>query len=275
MFMIGSTAMGIINNMNRIQRRLNKCSLMLATGQRINSAADDPAGFAISERMRAQIRGLSQAQRNAQDGISLIQTAEGGMNEIHSMLQRMREISVQASNGTYTDDDRQKLNYEFNELKEALGQIAKGSNFNTIPLLDGSKESKGIKLQVGANAGQTVEVKIGSCSPESLGILDVEIGTREDSQKAISKMENAISKVSLNRSSIGAMQNRLEHTINYLENAEYNLTAAESRIRDADMAKTIMEYTKNQIQLQVAQAILAQSMQMERDQIRMLLESLG
>lgn len=274
MFIFKSTSMGIINHMNRVQNRLNTLSLRLSTGQRINCAADDPAGLAISERMRAQIRGLSQAQRNVQDGISLIQTAEGGINEIHDILQRMRELAVQASNGTYTDQDRQKLNDEFTQLKKAIGQTVDYSEYNTIPLLDGSKESEGIKIQAGPNVGQTVEINIGNCSLDSLGLFDVEIVSQEAAQQAIAKVEHAIDKASSHRSNLGAMQNRLEHTLNYLENAEYNLTAAESRIRDADMAQTIMEYTKNQILLQVAQAMMAQTMRMERERIMMLLKSL-
>jgi flagellin len=272
MFINFVSELRIINNMKHIQRRQDVLSYRLTTGQRINSAADDPAGLAISEKMRAQIRGIRQAQRNALDGISLIQTAEGAMNEIHSILQRMRELSVQAANGTNTDEDRARLNEEFQQLKEAISQFAQDTEFNTQPLLDGSKEKNGIILQVGSNMGNTMEVNIGNM--DDIGIEKLDISTQKGAQKAIKALDDSIKEVSSERSKLGAIQNRLEHTINNLENYEENLTAAESRIRDTDMAKTMIEYTKNQILLMVSQAILAQTMMMKRRQIMMLLLSL-
>lgn len=272
MFMNFVTELRIINNMNHIQRNQDVLALRLATGQRINSAADDPAGLSISEKMRSQIRGLRQAQRNALDGISLIQTAEGAMNEIHSILQRMRELSVQAANGTNTDEDRAHLNDEFQQLKEAISQFARDTEFNTQPLLDGSKKDNGINLQIGPNAGDSIKVNIGDMTDLGLDALD--ISTQEGAEEALKALDDSIKKVSSERSKLGAIQNRLEHTINHLANYEENLTAAESRIRDADMAQTIMEYTKNQLLLMVSQAILAQSMRMKRERIMMLLSSL-
>ncbi|NLK97962.1 MAG: flagellin [Epulopiscium sp.] len=272
MFMNFVTELRIINNMNHIQRNQDVLALRLATGQRINSAADDPAGLSISEKMRSQIRGLRQAQRNALDGISLIQTAEGAMNEIHSILQRMRELSVQAANGTNTDEDRAHLNDEFQQLKEAISQFARDTEFNTQPLLDGSKKDNGINLQIGPNAGDSIKVNIGDMTDLGLDALD--ISTQEGAEEALKALDDSIKKVSSERSKLGAIQNRLEHTINHLANYEENLTAAESRIRDADMAQTIMEYTKNQLLLMVSQAILAQSMRMQRERIMMLLSSL-
>lgn len=266
----------IINNMNSFQKRQNVLSYRLSTGQRINSAADDPAGLAISEKMRAQIRGLRQAQRNVLDGISLIQTAEGVMNEIHSVLQRMRELSVQAANGTNSDEDHAKLNQEFQQLKEAISQFSRDTQFNTQPLLDGSKKDigNGIILQVGPNAGNTVEIIIGDMSAVGIGTADLDISTTDGANEAMETLKNSIDQVSSQRSHLGAMQNRLEHTLNNLETYEENLSAAESRIRDADMAETMMEYAKNQILLMVSQAILAQSMKMKRENILMLLSSL-
>jgi len=257
-----------------MQRQQSRLAYQLATGQRINSAADDAAGLAISEKMRAQIRGLRQAQRNALDGISLIQTAEGAMNEIHSILQRMREISIQAANGTYTDSDRRNLNEEFQQLKEAVTGIARSSEFNTQSLLDGSKDNKGIRLQIGPNAGDSIEFTINDMTAKGIGIGNLDISTAEGAQEAIDKLKDSIEYVSAERSKLGAIQNRLEHTISNLENYEENLTAAESRIRDADMAKTIMEYIKNQILLMTSQAILAQSMRTKRMQVYLLLSSL-
>ncbi|MBM7687145.1 flagellin [Defluviitalea raffinosedens] len=258
--------------MKSLQRNQDVLALRLATGQRINSAADDPAGLAISERMRAQIRGLRMAQRNAMDGISLIQTAEGAMNEIHSILQRMRELSVQAANGTNTDQDRAYLNEEFQQLKQAVYQFARSTEFNSQPLLDGSKKDKGIHLQIGPNAGDSLIVTIGDMTDLGLDALD--ISTQEGAEKAMKALDDSINQVSRERSKLGAIQNRLEHTINYLSTYEENLTAAESRIRDADMAQTIMEYTKNQMLLMVSQVILAQSLRMKRENIMMLLSSL-
>ncbi|HHW68636.1 MAG TPA: flagellin [Epulopiscium sp.] len=272
MFISFATESKIINHMKNLQRNQDVLALRLATGQRINSAADDPAGLAISERMRAQIRGLRMAQRNAMDGISLIQTAEGAMNEIHSILQRMRELSVQAANGTNTDQDRAYLNEEFQQLKQAVYQFARSTEFNSQPLLDGSKKDKGIHLQIGPNAGDSLIVTIGDMTDLGLDALD--ISTQEGAEKAMKALDDSINQVSRERSKLGAIQNRLEHTINYLSTYEENLTAAESRIRDADMAQTIMEYTKNQMLLMVSQVILAQSLRMKRENIMMLLSSL-
>ncbi|NLK22254.1 MAG: flagellin [Epulopiscium sp.] len=262
----------IINHLNTLGRQQEVLSYRLATGQRINSAADDPAGFAISEKMRAQIRGVRQAQRNTLDGISLIQTAEGAMNEVHSILQRMRELAVQSANGTNTDKDRGYLDEEFQQLKEAIYQIAKDTEFNTQPLLDGSKKDKGITLQVGPNAGNTMEFTIGDMT--DIGIKDLRIDNEEDAKMAIGALDSSVDRVSSERARLGAMQNRLGHTLNNLANYEENLTAAESRIRDADMAETMMEYVKNQIAMMVAQAVLAQSMRMKRQNLLILLSSL-
>lgn len=262
----------MINNMNNLYLRQSKLSLQLSTGQRINRAADDPVGLAISERMRSQIRGLQQAQRNAQDGISMIQTAEGGMNEVHSILQRMNELSVQAANGTYTDEDREKLNEEFQQLKEAIDQIASDTEFNSKTLMDGSNETNGIHLQVGPNSGNSIEVKIGDLSAGALDIDGLDISTQDGAKEAVEKIKGAVQTTSRERGRLGAMQNRLEHTISNLSNYEENLIAAESRIRDVDMAKAIVEFTKNQILIQATQAIMAQAMQMEKSRIKQLLD---
>lgn len=274
MFINNVLEIRIINQLNHIQKQQSILAYRLATGQRINSAADDAAGLAISEKMRAQIRGLRQAQRNAADGISLIQTAEGAMNEIHAILQRMREISVQAANGTYTDSDRRNLNEEFQQLKEAITGIATSTEFNTQSLLDGSKSHKGIRLQIGPNAGNSMEVTINDMRASGIGIENLDISTQEGAQEAIETLTKSIDYVSGERSKLGAIQNRLEHTIRHLENYEENLTAAESRIRDADMAATIMEYIKYQILSMTAQAILAQSMYLKRQQLLLLLSSI-
>lgn len=239
------------NNLARAMERL-------ASGQRINRAADDPAGLAISERMRAQIRGLQQAQRNAQDGISLLQVAEGALGESHAILQRMRELAVQAANGTLSDEDRQYIQAEIDQLIDELTRIGNTTQFNTMPLLDGSFTGK--RIQVGANAGQYIEVSLGDMRAAALGVgPGLSVLSAADADKAIGTIDEAIRSVSSQRSSIGALQNRLEHTINNLATTAINLQAAESRIRDIDMAAAIMEVVKYQILTQVSIAVMAQA----------------
>lgn len=275
MFLYKGISLRMVHNMNHLYQRLGVLGERLSTGQRINRAADDPAGLAISEKMRAQIRGIRQAQRNAQDGISLMQVAEGAMNEIHAMLQRMREISIQASNGTYQNEDRALLDLEFQQLKEGIESISRQTQFNTKCLLDGGRDGNAleINLQVGANSGDMMKISINSMTLESLGLENASIDTLENAQSSIALLDQSIGKVSQSRSSLGAMHNRLEHTIRYLENYEENLTAAESRIRDVDMAQTMMEYIKTQITLEVAQAVFAHTLKMEQRRVRMLLEA--
>jgi len=329
----------------------------LSSGFRINRAGDDAAGLAISEKMRGQIRGLNQAERNAQDAISLIQTAEGALNETHSILQRMRELAVQAASDTNTNDDRAELQKEIEQLKEEITRIAGNTEFNTMKLLDGSfgiqldtssattldtsvsglasmsdinvsgakanttytitedadtitltdedgnaqtiskagfqaggtlnfsalgisiktdenyqvsetnfngKEIKtldtqGAKFQIGANKGQTVGLTLGDMSAEGLEVDLINLETQANAESAIDTIDKAITTVSSQRAMLGAMQNRLEHTINNLGTTAENLTASESRIRDVDMAKEMMEFTKNSILQQAATAMLAQA----------------
>ncbi|MDW0110813.1 flagellin N-terminal helical domain-containing protein [Sporosarcina aquimarina] len=217
----------------------------LSSGMKINKAGDDAAGLAISEKMRGQIRGLDMAQKNAQDGISLIQTAEGALNETHDILQRMRELAVQSSNDTNTTTDRGELQKEFNQLAKEVTRIAKNTEFNSQKLLDGSTTptTNGFTFQVGANTGQNINLKIGNMDATALLIgtgtdetstVGVAINTQTDANTAISTIETAIGTVSAERSKLGAVQNRLEHTINNLGTSSENLTQAESRIRDVD-----------------------------------------
>jgi flagellin len=251
----------------------------LSSGLRINRAGDDAAGLAISEKMRAQIRGLEMASKNAQDGVSLIQTAEGALNETHSILQRMRELAVQAANDTNDDSDRAQLQEEVDALVNEIHRIATTTEFNGMTLLDGSlSDTSGsdgsdnrVTFHIGANAGQNLKLEIGDMGVGStalnLGTVDengvvtatVNIKTQTGADAAITTIQNAIDTVSTQRSKLGAAQNRLEHTIANLGTASENLTAAESRIRDVDMAKEIMEFTKTSILTQAAQAMLAQA----------------
>lgn len=230
----------------------------LASGLRINRAADDPAGLAISERMRAQIRGLQQARRNAQDGISLLQTAEGALNESHAILHRMRELVVQAASDTYTDADRVHIQNELEQLSAALTHIGATTQFNTMPLLDGSFIGK--KIHIGANRGQNVEVNIGDMRADALGVgAGLRVHTQAEADGAIGAIDDAIRAVSSQRASLGAMQNRLEHTINNLATTAENLQAAESRIRDVDIAEAMMQFVRHQILTQVSIAVMAQA----------------
>jgi len=258
-----------INNFNT-QKALEK----LSSGYRINRAGDDAAGLAISEKMRGQINGLNQAIRNAQDGISLIQTAEGALNETHAILQRMRELVVQAANDTNTDIDRQNIQKEIDQLKKEIDRIATTTQFNTRTLLDGSLSTTGVTFQIGANAAQNMTLTIGKMDTTTLGVDGLDVSTSGLSSASIAAwlttIDTAINKVSQQRADLGAVQNRLEHTINNLGVAAENLTAAESRIRDVDMAKEMMEFTKNNILQQAATAMLAQANQQPQTVLQLL-----
>ena len=244
----------------------------LSSGLRINRAGDDAAGLAISEKMRGQIRGLEMANKNAQDGISLIQTAEGALNETHSILQRMRELAVQSANDTNSNTDRTELQKEVSALQTEISRIATTTEFNTKKLLNGSLVAATLNFQIGANQNQNLKVNILSMNATGLGIqaANVSVGTLAAASKSISVIDAAISKVSSQRSSLGAIQNRLEHTINNLGTSSENLTAAESRIRDVDMAKEMMEFTKNNILTQAAQSMLAQANQQPQGVLQLL-----
>ncbi|MBU5591100.1 flagellin [Clostridium sp. MSJ-4] len=244
----------------------------LSSGLRINRAGDDAAGLSISEKMRAQIRGLNQASRNAQDGISLIQTAEGALNETHSILQRMRELSVQAANDTNVTVDRDAIKEEIDSLNTEIGRIAKTTQFNEKNLLNGSLKATGAKLQIGANSSSalTLEIKMDSMAVSALGVSGLAVSSNAKATSAISLVNSAIKKVSTQRSKLGAYQNRLEHTIANLDNASENLQAAESRVRDVDMAKEMMSFSKNNILQQAAQAMLAQANQQPQGVLQLL-----
>lgn len=242
----------------------------LSSGFRINRAGDDAAGLAISEKMRAQINGLEMASKNAEDGISLIQTAEGGLNETHAILQRMRELSVQAANGTNQDEDLDSIQAEIDALAEEIDRIADSTKFNGISLLNGDIESTGVTFQIGSGSKdfESVTLTISAMKASDLGVDSLDVKT--DAKAAIDSLDTAIADVSSARANLGAMQNRLEHTINNLGVTSENLTAAESRIRDVDMAKEMMSYTKNNILTQAAQAMLAQANQQPQGVLQLL-----
>jgi flagellin len=252
--------------------QLSKSIEKLSSGLRINRAGDDAAGLAVSEKLRAQVRGLNQAMRNAQDGISLIQTAEGALNETHSILQRMRELAVQAANdATLSSDDKSAIDKEMDELVAEIDKIASRTEFNGTKLLDGTFTSK--TLQVGANASQTLTVSISSAAASALGsatssLNDVDVTT--DATAAITIIDAAIVDVNNIRADLGAKQNRLEHTIANLGVAAENLAASESRIRDVDMAAEMVFFTRSQILQQAGTAILAQANQTPQSVLALL-----
>lgn len=236
-----------------------KSAEKLSSGYKINRAADDAAGLTISEKMRTQIRGLNKASNNAQDGISLIQTAEGALNEAHSILQRMNELATQAANDTNTSADRDAIQAEISALVSEVDRIASTTQFNTKNLLDGN--FSGQNLQVGALKGQKITVSIASVGAVGLGINGLAVSTFDEAGKAMSSIQNAISLVSKQRSALGAIQNRLEHTVANLDNVSENTQASESRIRDTDMAAEMVQYSKNNILAQAGQSMLAQANQ--------------
>lgn len=249
----------------------------LSSGMRINRAADDPAGLAISEKMRAQIRGLEMAEKNALDTISLIQTAEGALHESQNIVQRIRELAVRAANDTLTLEERQAIQMEINELLDELDAIAGRTQFNTEPLLDGNFSNK--NFQIGANSGQNISISIEAMDSVALGLSSLRadpdgstggVLTQQGANDAIELLDKANKKISTQRAKLGAKQNRLEHTINNLAVTRENLTAAESRIRDADIAKEMMNYTKYYILTQAAQAILAQANQIHQGLLQLL-----
>lgn len=253
-------------NNNSVSKNLEK----LSSGYRINRAGDDAAGLAISEKMRAQITGLEVAQKNANDGISLVQTAEGALTEVHSMLNRMVELADQAANGTYAQEDRNNLQAEITALTSEINRIADSTNFNGTKLLDGSMTS--MQLQIGDTSDNFNQLTfaISSMNTTGLGLTAINISTQTGAAAAVATLKTAISSVSTQRGSLGAIQNRLEHTINNLGATAENMTAAESRIRDVDMADEMMAYTKNNILVQAAQSMLAQANQQPQGVLQLL-----
>ncbi|WP_139904164.1 flagellin Hag [Clostridium thermarum] len=299
-------AMNAHRNMSANNVSSGKAMEKLSSGLRINRAGDDAAGLAISEKMRGQIRGLNQASRNSQDAISMIQTAEGALNETHSILQRMRELAVQAGNDTNESTDREEIQKEINQLTSEINRIANTTEFNNQKLLNATAGSttsasgtnpakSSFTMQVGANENQTMTLEFVDMSSEALGIAStsgttgftstntvtdgtnntvnakaLDVSSASSAGNAISVIQTAINKVSAERSKLGAYQNRLEHTINNLSTASENMTAAESRIRDVDMAKEMMNFSKNNILSQAAQAMLAQANQQPQGVLQLL-----
>jgi flagellin len=238
-----------------------KSTEKLSSGYKINRAADDAAGLSISEKMRSQIRGLDRASTNAQDGISVVQTAEGALNEVHSILQRMNELATQAANDTNTSVDRNAIKAELDELTSEIDRIGSTTQFNTMNLLDGTFTGK--NLQVGSLSGQNIALNISSMKASAIGMTsaNIKVSSFATAGAAMTKIQSALDIVSTQRSKLGATQNRLEHTIANLDTTSENTSSAESRIRDTDMAKEMVTYSKNQILVQAGQSMLAQANQ--------------
>ena len=241
-----------------------KSTEKLSSGYKINRAADDAAGLSISEKMRSQIRGLNKASANAQDGVSLVQTAEGALNETHSILQRMNELATQAANGTNTSVDRSAIRSELDQLTSEINRIQSTTQFNTMNLLDGtfSGTTKKMKLQVGALSGQSIDFSIANMCATKIGLkTNLSVSTFTKAGSYMKAVQDAIEVVSKQRSAMGAIQNRLEHTIANLDTTSENTQSAESRIRDTDMASEMVTYSKNNILAQAGQSMLAQANQ--------------
>lgn len=260
-------AMNAHRNLSFNNTNMNKTMEKLSSGYRINRAADDAAGLAISEKMRFQINGMQQAQRNANDGISLIQTAEGALTEVHSMLQRLNVLANQSANGTYASTDRAKVDLEVQQLLGEISNIAGKTKFNGISLLN---QTTTITFQVGVNQGDEIKISRGSMGATALSVNGINLKTLAGAASAVGKIEKAIETVSEQRAKFGAVQNRLEHTINNLGVNVENLSAAHSRIRDADMASEMTSFTKNQILVQAGTAMLSQANSVPQNVLRLL-----
>ncbi len=261
------------NRLRITNNKLSKNMEKLSSGLRINRAGDDASGLAVSEKMRAQIRGLKQASRNAANGVSFIQTTEGYLQETQDILQRMRELAVQAANGIYTDEDRMQIQVEVSQLVDEVDRIASHAQFNGMNMLTGrfarqtgeNTVTASMWLHIGANMDQRERMYIGTMTSSALGIRNlgtkqmISIETPEKANQAIGSLDMALQKVSKQRADLGAYQNRLENAINGIDVGAENLQAAESRIRDTDMASEMVKFTKNQILVQAGTAMLAQA----------------
>ncbi len=266
------TAMNSNRMLGLTQSTQAKSTEKLSSGYRINRAADDASGLAMSEKMRRQVRGLTQASANAQDGVSMVQTAEGALNEVHDMLQRINELAVKGENGTLTTEDRSYIDSEVQQLMSEIDRVASTTTFNEQNLLtgDGGADKDGkFALQVGAETGQHIDLEIKAMKCSKIG-LSGDAKTATNAGKLNTAVKAAIKSVNQQRSELGAVQNRLEHTINNLDNVVENTTSAESAIRDTDMATEMVKYSNNNILSQAGQAMLAQANQSNQGVLSLL-----
>ena len=265
--MFSNRSLGVTNL--SVQKDMEK----LSSGERINRAGDDASGLAVSEKMRSQIRGLNQASRNASNGISFIQTTEGYLQETTDIMQRIRELAVQSSNGIYSDEDRMQIQVEVSALVEEVDRIASAAQFNGMNMLTGrfarptgeNSVTGSMWFHIGANMDQRMQVFIGTMSAEALGVREIGTGTKislaapSDANRAIGTIDNALVKINKQRADLGAYQNRMEYAVKGLDISAENLQASESRIRDTDMASQMVEFTKNSVLQQAGTAMLAQA----------------
>ena len=265
-------AINSYRNLSTNQSALSKNLEKLSSGYKINRAGDDAAGLAISETMRSQINGLNQAVNNANDAIGLIQTAEGAMTETHSMLQRMKTLTTQAANGTYTETARKNIKAEIDALNSEITSIASTTEFNGEKPLNPKAKSSNLTFYIGASAAKANAMTVAqqTMTADALKVKDIKVSTTTEAFQAMKSIDAAIETVSTYRATLGAAQNRLEHTVNNLKVTSENITSAESRIRDTDMADEITAYTKNNILLQAAQSMLSQSNAMPQGVLSML-----
>ena len=250
-------------NNNQVSKSLEK----LSSGYRINRAADDASGLAISEKMKAQIKGLEQASSNCQDAISLVQTAEGATTEIHNMLNRMAELCTKAANGIYDSVDTGAIQQEIDALSDEIDRITESTKFNNTTLLNGNLSTQ---LQIGSEASDIISVSCASLSATALKVAKLTVSSATAANASLKLVKTAINTVSTQRANLGAIQNRLEYTVNNLDTTAENMSAANSRIRDTDMAKEMMNYTKMNVLTQAAQAMLAQANQQPQAVLQLL-----
>ena len=265
------TSINAQRNLSTVTDRLSGNFRRLSTGLRISTAADDAAGLAISERLRSQIRSIDQAKRNANDGISMVQTAEGALNEVSSIMVRLRELAVQSANGSVSGQDRNTLNQEFSSLVDEVNRIGRSTEFNGIKLLDGSSSSVSFQVGFGTTANiDTISVSLSAALSTSLALNSLDIGSAGSTSTAITNIDAAINSVSSLRGSLGAIQNRLGSTINNLAIQSENLSAAESRIRDVDVAYETAQLTRNNILQQASVSVLSQANSQPQAALRLL-----
>ncbi len=268
-------AFNAYRNLSSTNVQMGKSLEKLSSGFRINRAADDAAGLVISQDLRAQVSGLRQATRNAQDGISVVQTAEGALNEVNTMLQRMRDLAVQAANGSNSQSARDAANAEFTQLRSEITRIAESTTFGSLKLFTasgGTDFSAGVSFQVGANSGDTIPVTIANFGGAGAvtALAGAGLASAASASAAIDTLDSAISFISSMRGDLGAVQNRFESTINSLQVASENVAASESRIRDTDMALEMVTFTRNQILQQAGTAMLGQANQIPQGVLRLL-----
>lgn len=258
-----AAASDILSNLSYVQNQINNAYAQLSSGNRINSAANDPAGYAISQQMTSQVNGLNQAVQNSQNGISLIQTASGAMNQVENILQTMNTLAVEAANGTQTTADLQNLQQEMNSLTSQIDTTAQNTQYNTLVLLNGNYATTALTLQVGANQGQVLAFTIATITSTALGVstASISISSQASAQAAITAIQQAITSLSAYQANIGAVQDQLNYTVSNLQNAAQNLQNAEATITNTNMAQEYTQFTQDQVLSQVGIAMLGQAQQ--------------